>query len=55
MEMACDNMVEPGDKVLVFASGIWGQRFAEMVSRHGAYHCCIIYTREAVLVLYDKF
>lgn len=35
MEMACDNMVEPGDKVLVVTSGIWGQRFAEMVRRHG--------------------
>lgn len=38
MEMACDNMVEPGDEVLVFVSGIWGQRFAEMVSRHGMAH-----------------
>ena len=35
MEMAVDNMIEPGDKVLVVTSGIWGTRFTEMATRHG--------------------
>ncbi|KAF6029416.1 AGXT [Bugula neritina] len=35
MEMACDNTIEPGDKVLVVTNGIWGSRFSDMASRHG--------------------
>ena len=35
MEAAVVNMVEPEDVVAVGTSGIWGQRFADMVSRHG--------------------
>ena len=35
MEMACCNMVEPDDRVLVATNGIWGDRFSEMVRRQG--------------------
>lgn len=35
MEMACDNMVETGENVLVVTNGIWGCRFSDMVTRHG--------------------
>lgn len=37
MEMACDNTIEPGDKVLVVTNGIWGSRFSDMASRHGTF------------------
>lgn len=29
------NLTEPGDKVLSCVNGLWGERFAEMASRHG--------------------
>ena len=35
METAVCNLVEPGDKVLVCVNGLWGERFADMVQRHG--------------------
>ena len=35
MEAACCNLIEPGDVVLVCINGLWGERFAEMVERHG--------------------
>lgn len=36
MEVACFNMLEPGEKVLVLQNGLWGERFADMASRCGA-------------------
>jgi hypothetical protein len=37
MEAAIANLVEPGDKVVVGTSGIWGSRVADLSQRyHGA-------------------
>ncbi|XP_052760161.1 alanine--glyoxylate aminotransferase-like [Mya arenaria] len=36
MEASVCNLVEEGDPVLVCENGLWGQRFADMVERHGA-------------------
>ena len=37
MEAAIANLVEPGDKVVVGTSGIWGSRVADLSARyHGA-------------------
>jgi len=36
MEMAAANLVEPEDRVLVTSSGVFGERFAEILERHGA-------------------
>ena len=35
MEAAAVNLTEPGDTALVLTNGIWGDRFADMVRRHG--------------------
>ena len=37
MEAAIVNLVEPGDKVLVLKTGIWGGRAKEVVERAGEY------------------
>ena len=37
MEAAIVNLVEPGDKVLVLKTGIWGERAKEVVERAGDY------------------
>jgi alanine-glyoxylate transaminase/serine-glyoxylate transaminase/serine-pyruvate transaminase len=36
MELAGANLVEPGDRALVLSTGIFGDRFEELLSRHGA-------------------
>jgi alanine-glyoxylate transaminase/serine-glyoxylate transaminase/serine-pyruvate transaminase len=36
MEAAISNLVEPGDKVLACINGYFGERLAEMATRHGA-------------------
>ncbi|KAJ8984921.1 hypothetical protein NQ317_012167 [Molorchus minor] len=36
MEAVFSNLVEPGEKVLVAVSGIWGSRAADMARRYGA-------------------
>jgi alanine-glyoxylate transaminase/serine-glyoxylate transaminase/serine-pyruvate transaminase len=36
MEMGIANLVEPGDQVIVGHAGFFGQRIAQMASRHGA-------------------
>jgi alanine-glyoxylate transaminase/serine-glyoxylate transaminase/serine-pyruvate transaminase len=33
MEAVIANLLEPGDKIVVGNSGIWGQRVADMASR----------------------
>ena len=35
MEAIMCNLLEPGEKVLVDMSGIWGERAKEMASRYG--------------------
>ena len=35
METCICNLVEPGDEVLICISGVFGERMAEMVKRHG--------------------
>eukprot|EP00127_Corallochytrium_limacisporum_P007285 Clim_evm26s246 gene=Clim_evmTU26s246 len=35
MECGVANLVEPGDKVLVAVTGIWGERVSDMVARYG--------------------
>ncbi|XP_067946216.1 alanine--glyoxylate aminotransferase-like [Watersipora subatra] len=52
MEMACGNMVEPGDKVLVATNGIWGSRFTEMVRRHGG--CPVIIEKQGKAFTHDE-
>jgi len=34
MEMAVVNLIEPGDKVLVLSTGVFGDRYAELLSRY---------------------
>lgn len=36
MDMAAANLIEPGDKTLVFSTGYFGDRYAELLSRYGA-------------------
>ncbi len=36
MDMAAANLVEPGDKALVVNSGVFGDRFGEILERYGA-------------------
>ena len=36
MEMTAANLIEPGDKALVVNTGVFGDRFAEILERHGA-------------------
>lgn len=38
MEASVCNLIEDGDPVLVCENGLWGQRFADMAARHGAYN-----------------
>lgn len=38
METTAVNMVEPGEVALVLTNGIWGDRFAGMVTRYGLYY-----------------
>lgn len=35
MEAAVANLIEPGEKILVGNTGIWGVRAAELASRYG--------------------
>lgn len=35
MEAAVCNLIERGDRVMSCVNGLWGERFAEMASRHG--------------------
>jgi len=35
MEMAVVNLVEPGDKALVLSTGVFGDRYAELLKRYG--------------------
>ncbi|MEE8592988.1 MAG: alanine--glyoxylate aminotransferase family protein [Candidatus Bipolaricaulota bacterium] len=36
MELASANLVEPGDRALVLSTGVFGDRFEDLLSRHGA-------------------
>jgi alanine-glyoxylate transaminase/serine-glyoxylate transaminase/serine-pyruvate transaminase len=36
MELAGANLVEPGDRALVVSTGVFGDRFEDLLSRHGA-------------------
>lgn len=36
MELATANLVEPGDRALVLSTGVFGDRFEDLLSRHGA-------------------
>jgi len=36
MELAGANLVEPGDRALVLSTGVFGERFEDLLSRHGA-------------------
>ncbi len=36
MDMAAANLVEPGDRALVVSSGVFGDRFAAILTRYGA-------------------
>lgn len=36
MELAGANLVEPGDRALVLSTGVFGDRFEDLLSRHGA-------------------
>lgn len=36
MDMTAANLIEPGDKALVVNSGVFGDRFAEILERYGA-------------------
>lgn len=35
MEAVLCNLIEPGDKVLIFVNGIWGERAALLAERYG--------------------
>ncbi len=35
MEMAVVNLIEPGDKALVLSTGVFGDRYAELLKRYG--------------------
>ncbi|XP_076647271.1 alanine-glyoxylate aminotransferase [Halictus rubicundus] len=37
METCLDNLLEPGDKIVIVKSGYWGERVADIVSRIGAH------------------
>jgi alanine-glyoxylate transaminase / serine-glyoxylate transaminase / serine-pyruvate transaminase len=45
MEMALVNLLEPGDRVLVAMSGVFGERFAEIAKRWG---CAVETVRPAI-------
>ena len=36
MELAAANLVEPGDRALVVSTGVFGDRFVDLLGRHGA-------------------
>lgn len=36
VEAVCDNLLEPGQTVLIACNGLWGERFAEIASRKDA-------------------
>ena len=36
MELAAANLVEPGDRAVVVSTGVFGERFADLLGRHGA-------------------
>jgi len=36
MELAGANLVEPGDRALVLSTGVFGDRFEDLLTRHGA-------------------
>jgi alanine-glyoxylate transaminase/serine-glyoxylate transaminase/serine-pyruvate transaminase len=36
MELAGANLVEPGDRALVVSTGVFGERFADLLGRHGS-------------------
>ena len=36
LEMAVVNLIEPGDKALVLETGVFGDRYAELLARYGA-------------------
>ncbi|MCK5245843.1 aminotransferase class V-fold PLP-dependent enzyme, partial [Candidatus Bipolaricaulota bacterium] len=36
MEMAGANLIEPGDRALVLSTGVFGDRFEDLLTRHGA-------------------
>ena len=36
MELAAANLVEPGDRALVVSTGVFGERFVDLLGRHGA-------------------
>jgi len=36
MDLAGANLIEPGDRALVLATGLFGNRFADLLSRYGA-------------------
>ena len=36
LEMAVVNLIEPGDKALVLETGVFGNRYAELLARYGA-------------------
>src|SRR5512137_2960205 len=36
MELAVASLVEPGDRVVVASTGVFGDRYADLLSRHGA-------------------
>ncbi len=37
MDMAGANMIEPGDRALVLSTGVFGERFEDLLSRYGAH------------------
>ncbi len=37
MDLAGANLIEPGDKALVLSTGVFGERFADLLSRYGAH------------------
>ena len=41
MELAGANLVEPGDRAVVVSTGVFGERFADLLGRHGAEACVV--------------
>ncbi|MEI6171356.1 MAG: hypothetical protein WCQ45_02590 [bacterium] len=41
MELAGANLVEPGDRAVVVSTGVFGERFADLLGRHGAGPCVV--------------
>lgn len=40
MDATMSNLLEPGDVILIAENGIWGERAADMATRHGKSNHC---------------